>query len=274
MSTQKTWKEVFSTASAKPAKSVYCIGFTPRSGSSWLGGILSKSGVLGDPLEYFNAATPELARYAIPQSGATDVREYFRYLKAVRQTKNVFGVEMAYQHVSKLVDEGYGDMLDDIDEWFLLRRRDYIAQAVSLYRASESGVFHAYQQKETIPETPYNGDKIAGFALAALTSEYLFDAFFTKRGISPLAIWYEDMLEMTPIQMVEIFTQPLEISSAGIADPKNLEDRDSFRKLSDEHSTYLAERFRQEKPEFLKYWDKNRGLKTVPDFMAAHPSYG
>ncbi len=270
MTNQKTWREVFATDSSKRAKSVYCIGFTPRSGSTWLGSILSNSAVLGDPKEYFNL---EAAQYAISSSGATDVREYFQYLKAVKQTKSVFGVEMAYNHVSKLVDEGYSDILDDIDEWFFLRRRDYIAQAVSLYRASQSGIFHAYQQKETMPETPYDGDKISRFALAAMASEYLFDAFFTERGITYLEIWYEDMLEMTPTQMVKIFTRRLKISSADIADPDNLEDRTAFRKLSDENSIYLAERFRQEKPEFLEYWDKNRGLKTIPDFMTAHPSY-
>lgn len=253
-----------------PADKVYCITFTPRSGSTWLGDILTRSGLLGDPKEYFNQ---EAARFAITHSACTNLQGYYNYLKTVHQTKCVFGYEVAFQHIAKLIDEGYGDIFEDVDNWFLLRRRDYVAQAVSLYRASISGVFHSYQRNGPVPKAPYDGDRIARFALGALASEYNLRQFFETRAITPRELWYEELVAQSPGDILRIFTGPLGLGPEGVQEQETVEIQTSFEKLADDHSESLIQRFKQENPEFISFWDEGRGHRTIPEFMIAHPSY-
>lgn len=269
MNNTLTWDEVFSATYCKPAELVYCIAFTARSGSSWLVDLLTKTRKLGDPREYFNQ---EAASYAISQSGCRNVRDYFDHIRTVRQSDGVFGLKAAYHHMSKLMDEGYGDLLERVDAWFLLRRRDYVAQAVSLYRASRSGVFHSYQRQGDIADTPYECSPIVRFALGALVAEFHLAEYFRARAITPVELWYEDMVEEGAEAVIHQFLDRLGIDMTE-SEIAAMNIQPSFEKLADERSAALAEQFRRENPAFIAFWDQGRGRKTVPEFMAAHPEY-
>jgi len=263
------WKDAFATNPIEPAATVYCIAFTPRSGSTWLGDILHKTGALGDPKEWFN---PQSARHAIKQSGCHDIHEYYRYLRTVKQQRGVFGFEIAYQHLALLRKEGYSSLFADINHWFFLRRRDYIAQAVSLHRASRTGIFHSNQQQEkSYPQVDYDNQQIANFALKVVFSEFRFKKYFSDNMLATTDIWYEDFLSMPATEIPNVFRRQL---GQAVDHSGEQAGHDSdFQKTSDESSSSMISRFREQNPAFVNYWDKHRGLRGVTRFLARHPSY-
>lgn len=255
MSKATTWDEVFSSVHSTPADKLYCIAFTARSGSTWLGDILCKTGRLGDPREYFNHMA---AKYMISHSTAANLREYYEYIKTVSQTDGVFGVEVSYHQMVKYAQEGYPDLLNDIQTWFFLRRKDYVAQAVSLYRATQSGIFHSPGKAAEVPETPYNASEIERFARSALAAEYYFSQFFENKGIKAKELWYEDLLELQTHEIVNLFLEDIGLPRQAA---ETIESK--FTKLSDSCSENLINRFKSENAEFISYWDEWRGKRAV-----------
>ena len=271
MSNSKTWQEIFSATPSIPAARTYCIAFTPRSGSTWLGDTLKRSQNFGDPREYFNA---DAANYIISHSKASSLPEYFEYLKTVRQSNGLFGFEVTHQHIAKLMKEGYADIMDDVDTWFCLRRKNFVAQAVSLYRASHTGVYHSHQKQQSgLEETPYNQEKIARVALNLMAAEFRLQKFFTEREIKPKELWYEEITALPPSRILQIFAeeigQPERVpqSSAEPAEDSQLE------KVSDNDSEILISRFKEKNQAFIDYWDEHRGQKSIMQFCSKHPAY-
>ena len=261
-----TWKEIFDANAEKTDPLTYCIAFTPRSGSTWLGQVLYNSGRLGDPQEYFNF---EAAEYAITHSGMTNIHDYFRYLKRESQTSGVFGFELAYPHLRKLFEEGLGEIVDGLDKWFFLRRRDFVAQAVSMYRAKTSGVYHSGQRTEKIPESPFDGDEIERLALALMAHEYRFSDFFDSRSLSVTNMWYEDLVEADETKIIELFTTELFPDGPPelpVNEAKILQKKAKLERVSDSHSSILVDRFKEENPGFLKYWSEHRGAKRIDQY--------
>lgn len=254
-----TWEETFASLPHKPAECIYGIAFTARSGSTWLGQVIAASGVLGDPREYFNQ---NAASYTVTNSACSNVREYYEYLKTVKQSDGVFGFEIAYFHLSRLLQEGYGDLLDDVGTWILLRRKDYIAQAVSHYKANYTGVFHSTQGAGEVSEAPYDPKEIRKYALALLSAEKDFADFFSRAQVSPAELWYEDLIRLSHAEIVATVIQ-LFGSKLTLANPENQagqpQKKPVLQKLANRNSDEFIERFRKEHPEFVHYWDENRG---------------
>jgi len=267
-----TWEEVFaSTYKGPPAGNVYCIAITARSGSTWLGDLLARSRLLGDPREYFNI---NAAQYSIHTSGCGSLGDYYRYLRTLRRSGDVFGFEASYYHLEKLIDEGYEEVIDSVGNWFMLRRRNYVAQSVSLYRAKSTGVFHSTQkQGDAIPEVPYDAYEIGRRLLGLMTAEFKMNRLFESRGISPVELWYEDLLNTEPEQIVDLFVRQLGIDTPADSDEQAMNYESSFEKLADNHSDYLIARFEEENPAMIAFWNTHRGEKPIRDFILRHPSY-
>ncbi len=271
MQGQPSWQEIFSRNVKTEPEKIYCIAFTPRSGSTWLGHMIAKTKALGLPKEWFNH---NAAMYTIRNSGSGSFLEYYEYLKHFHKANGIFGAEVAFQHFDKLIQEGYEYVFDEVDSWIFLRRRDFVAQAVSLYRAVQSGIYHVRGDKSA-PEVhlEYDRDKIAKLVFNIMNQEWRFLQYFEKTGITPSMLWYEDLL---PMQAEDILSHLAAIIGVDVSDKtealKSAGETD-FQFTSDSNSKEIAERFKQENRELMDFWNEFRGTCPARTFVDKNPAY-
>jgi LPS sulfotransferase NodH len=257
------WPELFATvrqrekrrARGERASTLYCIAFVARSGSTWLGDVLSRSGLLGLPKEWFNA---EAAQKTVRGSGCTNIHQYYDYLKAERTAGGVFGLELTWPQFLILSEEsGERHFLDDIPHWFYLRRRDYVAQAVSLFTAINSGIFHSIHRYKSAAEVVYDGQAIDNLVNRIMRQEFGWNQAFLKSDRSPVPLWYEEIVSMSPVELVLDFVERLGI---GISQDQRdaLEITSAFEKIRRAYSQALCERYREDYAHRIAHWDTVR----------------
>jgi len=163
----------------------YLVCATPRSGSTLLCETLTKTGVAGNPLEFFEAL-PEtgvprrpldyLAGLDDPEAlalvtgapppeappysdlrGCAGYEEHLERVRASGTTANgVFGAKIMWAHLEDLGRQlGSGDLGALVDEQFdrprfvWVRRKDTVRQAVSLWRAMQTQSWRAENEPAT-----------------------------------------------------------------------------------------------------------------------------
>lgn len=181
----------------------YTVCITPRSGSSWLTEILSKTKILGSPEEWLNPGNlPGIIQNRYP---CLDVIEYFDCIKRTQCTENkVFGMELSFFQYQLVCDalettkNGSSLSLLNLEKnkSIYLYRLDLVAQAVSLYRAVETGMFHSAQRnasEKALVDFKYSEDRIWHWLIHILQQEFGWQKNFSKKGISPLCLTYEEM---------------------------------------------------------------------------------
>lgn len=194
--------------------SAYLICATPRSGSTLLCDLLTTSGVAGCPNSYFRAEDiEEWARswgVEVASDSPTFDRAYISAMARVGQASTgLFGLRLMQQSLgeatrclraalgrdgdfSALFAEAFGPTL-----YIHLSRMDKAAQAASLVRALQTGLWHvAPDGSERERNAPA---RAAGFDAEMLTAardelaadDRAWDGFFAERGITPLRLTYE-----------------------------------------------------------------------------------
>jgi LPS sulfotransferase NodH len=199
-------------------KDGYILCATPRSGSTLLCDLLAATGVAGDPDSYFmDDVDPVWARHwGLPARDGQDETAYAAaflaaVLKAGRGGTPVFGLRLMHRNLCDLLamtDHAYpglpsgharlraafGDIL-----FVHLARRDRLAQAVSLVKAEQTGLWHiapdGTEVERLAPPRPpaYDFDRIAATFAGLEAQEAGWTAWFAAEGIAPLRLWYEDL---------------------------------------------------------------------------------
>jgi len=265
-----SWSDIFAALPQGEAAIRYGIAFTPRSGSTWLGDVLSRSGLLGMPREYFN---PEAAGPTLTSSACTNFPDYYQYLKIVKQANGVFGFEVNWPRLNSIIGENHWPLFEDINAWFFLRREDFVAQAVSLFKAIQSGVFHSHDGKKARQPVVYDGGKIAEAVFTLMNSEYQLSQHFKEFGITPVELWYEHIVPLAPVDVVKLFAERLQIT-LGADDVQRLAAMTpKLKKIGDSTNTELADRFRGEHRELVDYWQEARGTETCRSFRSQRAQY-
>jgi LPS sulfotransferase NodH len=163
----------------------YLVCATPRSGSTLLCETLRRTGIAGNPLEFFEALPetgvprrpldylaglddpealalvegappPEAPPYSDPR-GCTDYAQHLEKVRASGTTPNgVFGAKIMWAHLEDLGRQlGARDLGALVDELFgrprfvWVRRRDTVRQAVSLWRAMQTQSWRAENEPAT-----------------------------------------------------------------------------------------------------------------------------
>jgi LPS sulfotransferase NodH len=122
----------------RPDRRRLLILFTPRSGSSWFGDLLRSTRALGNPEEFLNQ---DVNAEVVRQFGARTEIDYLNALETKTASLNgVFSMEVVWGHVELCEIDLLGYYADG--RFAYLRRKDILAQAISLLLATESGVFH------------------------------------------------------------------------------------------------------------------------------------
>lgn len=191
--------ELLQTFEAMPdPRSKYIIAMTPRSGSSFLCDVLKKTKVFGNPDERFNQGFLPRILTKIPGPDAdTYARNMFRH---ARSRNGIAGVKTSwFQYDNFIKAMAEPDALAKT-RFIYLYRRDLPQQAVSLYLATESNVFHTNtshtdEELGKLQRLAYDYDKIDHWHEHILRQERGWKNYFDQQGINPLAISYEDIVD-------------------------------------------------------------------------------
>ena len=196
----------------------YIICGTPRSGSTLLCEMLAASGLAGRPNSYFRQQDIVYwaDRWAVPHPDGVETAEFDRaYLAAMLQAgrggTEIFGLRLMAASVADAarrldrVAGAEGDVTERFAAAFgpvlyiQLSRGDTIAQAVSLVRAEQSGLWHlaadgsVLEGAEELRPMVYDGDRIATLVRELSRDNAAWGAFFAAHDIAPLRLSYESL---------------------------------------------------------------------------------
>jgi LPS sulfotransferase NodH len=198
----------------------YLILATPRSGSTLLGQGLQATGLAGEPREFFGHKMAFwMERWRTPTLPA-----YADRLIHARATPNgVFGAKILYRQLMHLENLARQD--DDLAALPLgeilarlfpnlhliwVSRDDKVRQAISWFKARQTGVWGQDQGQETVKlgaawrigdeplqpgELAFDYDGIAALVRQAEAEDAAIGRFFVESGIEPFKVVYE---EFTP----------------------------------------------------------------------------
>lgn len=170
---------------------------TGRCGSTWLMHLLEDTRLMGAAQEFFSEDT--FVHYA-RDTGAANIRDYIVTIATKYGRQGVFGFQINPERFF-----WFGDIVDTEkllvrsgSHWIDMRRRNIVGQGFSFARARVSGKWHRYSieslpekdDKVTIPD-----DMVWSYIIKIVQQEQQIDSYYEKRNITPLRLFYEDMLE-------------------------------------------------------------------------------
>jgi trehalose 2-sulfotransferase len=178
------------TTKKQAATRGYAICTSARSGSNLLCQYLSSTGVLGHPLEYFNAVGRRLLGYPdFPDEPA----EQIDWILSVGATPNgIFGLKiMPFQFDQIAGAIRWTQLLPNI-RFILLERRDRLGQAISAHRAWQTQQWRASLAPQGV--ATYDGGKIYERLVEFVRDHARWNIFFARNGIDPTVLAYEDLV--------------------------------------------------------------------------------
>ncbi len=166
---------------------------TARSGSTMLCSALKCLPALGQPDEYLNDRG--LFQHFHQTFGGGSFEEFLRSTHdALGRTSHTLGIKTAYLDFRFLADSPAGPSLGTAANFIYLTRRDVFAQAISLWAARTTGVWHLRDGNQvTVDEELYNFDTLLPELKRVLRERTQWESYFSLCGITPLRLVYEDI---------------------------------------------------------------------------------
>jgi LPS sulfotransferase NodH len=175
---------------ANPANRGYAICTSGRSGSNLLCQYLSSTGMLGNPLEYFNGGGRRLLGY--PEY-PDDPSKQIDWIVTEGATSNgIYGLKIFPAQVEQIEKSiRWTELLPDL-KFVLLKRRDILGQALSAVRALQTEQWRASMPARG--PALYDGAQIYERLQIAARDYARWDIFFARRAVAAAVIIYEDFL--------------------------------------------------------------------------------
>jgi LPS sulfotransferase NodH len=247
----------------------YIICATPRSGSTLLCDLLTDTGICGRPNSFFTRRFVHYWARELNLSVAQWNNEHEfdqSYLCAVLQRgadgTRVFGMRLMWESVvelSKRLESFYPDRSNDNARfcsafgspcYLHLTRADKVAQAVSLLRAEQSGLWHVFadgseRERHKSGQVPiYDASLLSELVAMLEEHDAAWLEWFSLQDIEPLRITYEALsCEPKDVMATVLSFIGLDSGVAGAAEPKTA-------KLADSENHEWAARFRQERASY------------------------
>jgi len=236
----------------------YLVCTTPRTGSTMLCDALASTGIAGRPDEYFHRDCRDWKQ----QFGIMCDRNYISELIRNTVTANgVFGIKLHWRQWNALIpmmaaatgkpSEPIRDELPGLlratlgaPRYVWLRRRNSIAQGISLYRAANTGFWRAVagRNDQDCPADralSYDFKKILGFVRQVEAEDGNWGAYFRLYRLAPLMLFYEDLAESCePMARSVLRYLGLPFEDVVVAPP-------TLARQADERSLEWEERYRR-----------------------------
>ncbi len=233
----------------------YILAITPRSGSSFFADVLSKTKVLGIPREFLSQGILHHLSNKVP---ARTPDEYLKNVVKVWQTRNkVCGIKASWFQFRNLYDILDNKAIISEYRYIYLTRSNLELQAVSLYKATESNLFHSIakhkqESLEKLNKLEYDFEKINYWYQHIVVQEQGWEDFFSLNDIQPLCITYEDIESNWRflVKQVGIFVGLKKLGLNKIEQCLS-EIQPRFEKIGDEKNIEWANRFTQQRTELL-----------------------
>lgn len=243
----------------------YIICGTPRTGSTLLCDLLASTKKAGNPDSFYGRKF--LAWWAgqwnLPSPDTMSERDYnIVYLNAATKVgkggTDIFGLRLMRENLDELsatLDQIYPGLTTDrarLEKAFgeilylHLSREDKLAQAVSLIKAEQTGLWHVAPDGTEIerlapPKDPeYDFARIRREVLELESYDTAWNTWFTAQDIKPLRIGYERLSANPAAELTRI------CGALGIAAPSADDVRPGVAKLSDEISHDWMRRYRSD----------------------------
>ena len=182
----------------RPLLRGFAICTAPRSGSNFLSQLLSSTGELGRPLEYFNG--PGRRYFDDPDYPDDRGMQIDRILTMGATSNGIYGLKIfAHQYDWIEGQTQWTSMLPNL-RFIFLRRRDMLGQAISWARALQTGQYRHGQM--STGEAEFDGEAILG-RLRAIATEYArWEMYFARNEIAALRFVYEEIVD-APQQAID-----------------------------------------------------------------------
>lgn len=179
----------------------YILFFTPRSGSSYLAELLSKTDRLGQPEEFLNQDLAPLSLKHIAETGCEikHVIDYLTWLIRNRSSDNgVFGLKVSYGCHRPFIRAGLDNPLFGRFTPIALFRKNILKQAVSLYVAVSTGLFHtniSHSQEvlDKVRALPYDQERLRFWVQHVAVQEAAIGNYIEKEGLNCVQLTYEQV---------------------------------------------------------------------------------
>jgi len=246
---------------AEPPSKIYSILFTPRSGSSWLTSVLTKTKAIGSPGEWFN---PELMPSSSRAKGARNLDQFIEAISRHETYGNIFGFEITFHQIRAVFGSEHEFMSRFQNAtFFWLTRRDIVAQGVSLDKMVQTKVSHAtnadsIQLENSDSSYEYNGDRIHKWIRHIRAAEKETEEMIEAYGLTPKRIFYEEITSSGTERVLDIFAEQLGLdglTSNGISS--------SHYKIGTVKNDDFSVRFRDENKEFVDALNKDRASMLI-----------
>ncbi len=182
-------------------KKFYLICTTPRSGSNLLSDLLQSSEMMGQPSEYLNP-TGTIRRLAkkhnlIDSNSTISLEKYLDFIvNNFSSSNNVCGIKIFFNQLEKFLDFPVMKEILQQCKFILLTRKDIVAQAVSMYIATETDTWKSEKDDKSLRDlVEYNEAKIGNFLEQLIRQNVKWSDFFGVNQIEYLGVTYEEVLK-------------------------------------------------------------------------------
>ena len=173
-------------------KPLYFVAVTARSGSTMLCSALRRIPGLGHPEEYINARGA-LQQFHL-EFGGRNLAEYLESVFRSRCPASTLGIKSAYLDFRFLAESLWGPRLADYANFIYLTRRDIYAQAVSLWAARTTAMWHSSDGSlSPVGMDMYSLEALMPELHRLLRERVRWESYFSMARITPLRLVYEDL---------------------------------------------------------------------------------
>jgi LPS sulfotransferase NodH len=169
--------------------------YTNRCGSSMVCSALSRMGLAGRPNGFLNYEYLhyDAVRAEAGNADAPGLEGYLQYcIDRYGSPGGSFTLKTSVQQLNFLIELGYMDKALTDARILFVRRRNVIAQAVSLWTVLQDGRWTSLHKPPAAPPPTYDPVGILQIARSIYEGNAWFEMLFDYHAITPITIWYED----------------------------------------------------------------------------------
>lgn len=235
----------------------YMIATTARSGSTFLCSRMAEYGTLGYPNEFLNESYIAEFDRLFPEPNLSDFGNFV--LSSFTTPNGVFGFKTDFWRFRQAMELGFlKSLYHPLDLAIFLQRDDFVGQAVSLALAVETNIWHgqnlpiSYVQERQI-RLEYDPIKIKNHARNILNQEFYWKKYFLDSGVDLIEITYESISNNID-NVIRILSEKMSIEF------DKLNFNPIIEKSSGDIGSSWIERFCDEYPDFIDFWNEFRGI--------------